>query len=215
MPCGVAHGATSSGIVVSTEIGRPGRRSTQATKPCRAVCARRRCKGCRVRPAGDVATVAFPPAVGRRAAHFVAVRLNAYTAKCDNTLRFAGAAARWRGMVKAMGREAGNTQGFGRVSPVTRPSPYSPVQFRGGGAGAPAPQLPAAPRRVVGRAAVIGAALAAVAGVVAWFAIAPAPVPATHKISAPVAPAPAAADERGSKPRVSTTLPQPGRSPRT
>jgi hypothetical protein len=29
-----------------------------------------------------------------------------------------------------MAREAGHTQGFGRVSPETRPSPYSPLHYR-------------------------------------------------------------------------------------
>jgi len=31
-----------------------------------------------------------------------------------------------------MAREAGHTQGFGRVSPETRPSPYSPLHYRPG-----------------------------------------------------------------------------------
>ena len=117
-----------------------------------------------------------------------------------------------------MEREAGNTQGFGRISPVTRPSPYSPVQFRGGGAPAtPDRSVRLAPTRgrIVGRAAAIGAAIAAVTGALAWFVVSPTPAPATRNVVAPAAPAPAAVEPRATKPRVSTTLPQPAPVPKS
>lgn len=68
-------------------------------------------------------------------------------------------------------------EGFGRVSPVTRPSPYSPVQFRGRGPLAPEPSLPPtlsdAPRRrgFLRRAAAGIVLVAIVAGGVAYFAL--------------------------------------------
>lgn len=64
-------------------------------------------------------------------------------------------------------------EGFGRISPVTRPSPYSPVQFRGRGPLAPEPPLPPTPRRRgFLRRAAAGIILAAVAaGGVAYFAL--------------------------------------------
>jgi hypothetical protein len=70
-----------------------------------------------------------------------------------------------------MAQDAGKSHGFGRVGPVTRPSPYSPVQFRGRGpvgsgplatdAGSVVPRSLA--RRSAMRRAVAGLALAAVA----------------------------------------------------
>jgi hypothetical protein len=116
-----------------------------------------------------------------------------------------------------MERDAGNTQGFGRVSPVTRPSPYSPVQFRGGGSSAPARAVASKPSRarIVGRAAAVGAAIAAITGALAWFVIAPAPVPVEQKASAPPLPAPASGDERAAAPRVSTKVPQASGAPKS
>jgi hypothetical protein len=75
-----------------------------------------------------------------------------------------------------MAREAGSSQGFGRVSPVTHPSPYSPVQFRGrqpaaaGTAEAAAPRVASAARsrrRTFGRrtAVVVAVVAALVAGI--------------------------------------------------
>ena len=68
-------------------------------------------------------------------------------------------------------------EGFGRISPVTRPSPYSPVQFRGRGPLAPdpavPPTLPDTPRRrgFLRRAAAGIVLIAVAAGGVAYFAL--------------------------------------------
>ena len=76
-----------------------------------------------------------------------------------------------------MAQDVGKSHGFGRVSPVTRPSPYSPVQFRGRGPHAPdAPPEPALRgakrRRGFLRRAAAGIVLVAVAaGGVAYFAL--------------------------------------------
>lgn len=47
-----------------------------------------------------------------------------------------------------MVRGSGGSQGFGRVSPVTRPSPYSPLHIRGHPAAEP-PGPPTLPKRLV------------------------------------------------------------------
>ena len=72
-----------------------------------------------------------------------------------------------------MAQDVGKSHGFGRVSPVTRPSPYSPVQFRGGGPTS-SEQSPATlpRRRGFFRRAVAGVALAAVAAAgIAYFTL--------------------------------------------
>ena len=90
-----------------------------------------------------------------------------------------------------MGKNRGGTQGFGRVSEHTRPSPYSPLQFRGNfpGAQTEAPAVPERPgpasrgRRVV-VAAVIVMVVAGV-GLVALFRPTPFSVPAASTAPAP------------------------------
>ena len=116
-----------------------------------------------------------------------------------------------------MGREAGHTQGFGRVSPVTRPSPYSPVQFRGRMPAsedlAPAPAGAALPRRRrgVGRALVIAALIAAVAAGLVYFTAGVPPTPPAGTLSLP-GPAPAATAGAAVAPRAPGTAPTAPRS---
>lgn len=92
-----------------------------------------------------------------------------------------------------MGHGSGNTQGFGRVSTHTRPSPYSPLHFRGGLSASQRETQPVGSsrrsraRRVVFAAAVLAALVAGV-GYVALFRSPGVPVPRTA-----VTPAPAAA----------------------
>ena len=84
-----------------------------------------------------------------------------------------------------MAQDVGKSHGFVRVSPVTHPSPYSPVQFRGrgpAGSGPPSPEsasiLSNAPgRRGFLRRAVAGIALVAIAVAgLAYFTLYRAPV---------------------------------------
>jgi hypothetical protein len=94
-----------------------------------------------------------------------------------------------------MARDAGKSHGFGRVSPVTHPSPYSPVQFRGRGpAGSGLPPSDSAStiakaggRRGLLRRAIAGIALVAVAAAgAAYFTLyrAPAQPPARTVVDA-------------------------------
>ncbi len=89
-----------------------------------------------------------------------------------------------------MAREAGGSQGFGRVSPVTRPSPYSPMHFRASATAGPV-EAPVSKhrRRAFGRrTAVIVVILAAAVAAIGYTAFRPAtpsrtavapPLPAT------------------------------------
>ena len=89
-----------------------------------------------------------------------------------------------------MEREAGHTQGFGRVSPVTRPSPYSPVQFRGGlpsGAGAPLDAVVPTRKRSLGRTALFAVLLAAVAAGLLYFTVGRSLQPPAGTVSLPTA----------------------------
>lgn len=98
-----------------------------------------------------------------------------------------------------MAREAGGSQGFGRVSPETRPSPYSPLHFRGslpaaaGSAGATARrEAPAAHgrRSAFGRrTAVVVAVLAAVMAGIGYVAVFRSPAAPSHAVVAPALPA--------------------------
>jgi hypothetical protein len=94
-----------------------------------------------------------------------------------------------------MAQDAGKSHGFGRVSPVTHPSPYSPVQFRGRGpvgAGSPPPDSASAASSAPGRRgflrrAVAGIALVAIAAAgAAYFTLyrAPAQRPARTVVDA-------------------------------
>jgi hypothetical protein len=103
-----------------------------------------------------------------------------------------------------MAKNRGGTQGFGRVSEHTRPSPYSPLQFRGNfpGAHTEAPAVRQRPgpasrgRRVVVAAAVIVMVVAGV-GFVALFRPTPLPVPRASTAPAPTLdPAPGDAKQR-------------------
>ena len=102
-----------------------------------------------------------------------------------------------------MAGHAGRTYGFGRVSTVTRPSPYSPVQFRGGSpfGAAAGESLPAqsrvaarrARRRKLRRAATVIVIFAAAlgAGSLYWTMVrvpAPLPPPIATRLDAPVPP---------------------------
>ena len=108
-----------------------------------------------------------------------------------------------------MAKHGGGTQGFGRVSAHTRPSPYSPLQFRGS---LPTTQRekPAVPqvrgagrrRRRIALAAAVIAVVAAGAGIVALFRPAPLPAP-----SATSAPAPSAIPDAGEQARRGAPLP--------
>ena len=63
-----------------------------------------------------------------------------------------------------MGREAGHTQGFGRVSPVNRPSPYSPLHFKSTltpPSASSTTRQPPKQRRILGRRIALGIAFAA------------------------------------------------------
>ena len=91
-----------------------------------------------------------------------------------------------------MAKGGGSTQGFGRVSAHTRPSPYSPLQFRGS---LPTAQREAPPvphrgnpvtrgRRMAFAAAVVAMVVAGV-GYVALFRPAPLPAPRASVIPAP------------------------------
>jgi hypothetical protein len=91
-----------------------------------------------------------------------------------------------------MARETGRSQGFGRVSPETRPSPYSPLHFRGslpGTAGTPTPhQVPPVKdrRRAYGRrAAVAIAVLAAVVAGISYVAVSRSPAGPSRTAVAP------------------------------
>src|SRR5687768_9857939 len=95
----------------------------------------------------------------------------------------------------AMAREAGSTQGFGRVSPETRPSPYPPLHFLGslpaaaGHVGATTPRQ-ASPtesrRRALGRrTAVVVAVLAALVTGIGYVALYRSPATPTRAVVAP------------------------------
>jgi len=97
-----------------------------------------------------------------------------------------------------MAREAGHTQGFGRVSPVNRPSPYSPLHFpasftaAGGGGNATNTRDThgAGPRRRVGRRVVlIVAVLAAVGAGLGYVSLFRSPAVPSRASIAPAAPA--------------------------
>ena len=96
-----------------------------------------------------------------------------------------------------MAREAGSSQGFGRVSPDTRPSPYSPLHFRGsvptaGGAAAASSTAPLhqTRRRGLGRRTVVVVALlvAAVAGI-GYVAVSRSPAAPSRAVVVPIKPA--------------------------
>ena len=98
-----------------------------------------------------------------------------------------------------MAREAGSSQGFGRVSPVPRPSPYSPVQFRGRhiASGTPEttpPRVPSAVqsrRRTFGRrTAVVVAVLAALVAGIGYVGLFRSAVAPSRTVVVPAAPAP-------------------------
>ena len=98
-----------------------------------------------------------------------------------------------------MAREAGHTQGFGRVSPETRPSPYSPLHYRPGPPSREAlPKRPSPPR---GRRwpLAVGVAAAIVGGLL--YAIlfrTPAP-PTRAVVVSPVPAAPAALNDEAQR----------------
>jgi hypothetical protein len=93
-----------------------------------------------------------------------------------------------------MAKDGGGTQGFGRVSTHTRPSPYSPLQFRGS---LPTIQreAPAVPERrgsvTRGRrmafAAVAVVMIVAGVGFAVLFRPTPLPVPRASAVPAPAA----------------------------
>ena len=101
-----------------------------------------------------------------------------------------------------MAREAGSSQGFGRVSPVPRPSPYSPVEFRARPAASGTSEAtPATPQRVasavqrrrrtvVRRTAVVIAVLAALVAGVGYVGLFRAAVAPSRTVVAPAVPAP-------------------------
>jgi hypothetical protein len=97
-----------------------------------------------------------------------------------------------------MAREAGRSQGFGRVSPETRPSPYSPLHFRGsfpaarnsGGGTEPRQMSPLQRlRRTVGRRMAVLVVLAAVVAGIGYLAVFRSPVVPTRAVVAPALPA--------------------------
>jgi hypothetical protein len=96
-----------------------------------------------------------------------------------------------------MAREAGRSQGFGRVSPETRPSPYSPLHFRGSfpasshPAGATRPMSPGPRRRsALGRrAALLAIVLAAIVAGIGYVALFRLPAAPTRAVVAPQIPA--------------------------
>ena len=108
-----------------------------------------------------------------------------------------------------MAKHGGGTQGFGRVSAHTRPSPYSPLQFRGSlpTAQREKPAVPQARgagrrRRRIALAVAVIAVVGAGAGIVALFRATPLPVPAATSV-----PAPAAIPDAGEQARRGAPLP--------
>lgn len=96
-----------------------------------------------------------------------------------------------------MAREAGSSQGFGRVSPETRPSPYSPLHFRGsvppaGGAASASPSASISHprRRGLGRRTVVVVVVvaAAVAGI-GYVAVSRSPAVPSRAVVVPAQPA--------------------------
>jgi hypothetical protein len=95
-----------------------------------------------------------------------------------------------------MAREAGSSQGFGRVSPVTRPSPYSPMQLRGrlpASAETVGPRVASAVRsrrRTFGRrTAVVVAVLAALVAGIGYVGLYRSTLAPSRTVVAPVLPA--------------------------
>ena len=98
-----------------------------------------------------------------------------------------------------MGREAGHTQGFGRVSPVNRPSPYSPMHFRASLNAAADSASAANPRetpralrqrrRVVRRAVLVVAILLAIGAGLGYVSLIRSPAAPSRAVIAPSAPA--------------------------
>ena len=94
---------------------------------------------------------------------------------------------------QVMAKDRGGTQGFGRVSTHTRPSPYSPLQFRGPPtAQRDAPVVIPHRRTTVKRgrrvafAAVLIAVVVAGVGLIALFRPAPVPAPRASAVPAPI-----------------------------
>lgn len=113
-----------------------------------------------------------------------------------------------------MAKHGGGTQGFGRVSAHTRPSPYSPLQFRGSlptsdreKAVVPLARGTGTRRRRMAVAAAVIAMVVSGVGLVVLFRPAPLPVP-----RATSAPAPAAIPDAGEQARRVAPLPLVKRS---
>ena len=109
-----------------------------------------------------------------------------------------------------MAREAGSSQGFGRVSPDTRPSPYSPLHFRGSVSATAADEKASASRKTSGKQArrrglgrrtvVVVVVLAAMVAGIGYVAVSRSPAAPTRAVVVPGQPvAKVTLDDEGSR----------------